>query len=158
MTSQRVARTSAQSLISSDSATSLLTYSRRTNGSSLRQSVTVDATEDKAKDAAALALLGKLLGTGPESSGAGKGLAAGFTTDDREGSSEFSSAVAEVASSAATITDEDLELDFDFGGLSLRQIVWNGPGGLEGDDVARSTQTPEDRMAPPISLSLLLLC
>ncbi|EFX05919.1 garp complex subunit [Grosmannia clavigera kw1407] len=143
VTSQRSARVSAQSLISSDSTTSLLTYSRRMNGSSLRQSVTVDATEDKAKDAAALALLGKLL-----------------AADDEKGSLESS------ATATETITDEDLELDFDFGGLSLRQIVWNGPGGLQGDDVARSTQTPEERkpfLSPSISdevsvVSLLTGC
>ena len=93
VTSQRAGRGSSLSLVSNDSSSSLLTSSRRPNGSALKQSTTAGDN-----GAEALLLLDRILGPLP-----GDG-----TQDERQD---------------ALITEEDLGLDFDFGGLSLRELA-----------------------------------
>ncbi|CAK7198775.1 Vacuolar protein sorting-associated protein 52 [Sporothrix eucalyptigena] len=122
VTSQRPARGSSLSLISNDSTASLLT-SRKQNGSSLRQSTSARPTvgDTKAQDAAALALLGRLIGASPEETSA----------ED----------AAEEDVDEIMITDEDLEGDYDFGGLSLREMAWEGPASQQSQ---HSSRTPGD--------------
>lgn len=149
VTSQRSARNSSMSLLSTDSSTSLLSSSRRPDGSALKQSSTVtvdaarDAAEERAKDAAAVSLLGKLLaidrppGSTPRPS-----------MESRKISSESSSTITAIATEtepAPLITDADLALDFDFGGLSLRQFAWGGLGAAGGDHGdARTLRTAQE--------------
>ncbi len=121
MTSQRPARGSNLSLVSNDSTTSLLA-SRRQNGSSLRQSTSASVLVDnKAQDAAALALLGKLIGVTAADAPAQEG--------------------PEVA---AVITNADLEFEFDFGGLSLRELAWDSPA--VGSDTLHRARSSDERM------------
>ncbi|OAA69035.1 Vps52 / Sac2 family protein [Cordyceps fumosorosea ARSEF 2679] len=93
VTSQRQGqspRGSSLSLISSESSASLLTSSRRPNGSSLKQS-----SAPVAHPTNSIETLEKLLGKAPSSTTAG----------DTE------------------ILDPDFDLDFDFGGLSLKELA-----------------------------------
>lgn len=139
---QRSARASTSSLVSSPgdspsgSTTSLLrSSSLRANGtgagSSLRQSHTVDDGSES------LAALRKILGdeaaaaAAAGASGEGEG---GVNGDgEREGL-------------ATTITEEDLELEVDFGGLSLREfLAREDAAGEEGGGSYRS-QTIEECM------------
>lgn len=88
-------RSSSLSLVSNDSTTSLLASSKRPNGSGLRQSSTVpDAPEP-------LEVLEKLLG--PE----GEGLAD----------------PSKAAANGTDRTPDESDLELDFGGLSLRELV-----------------------------------
>lgn len=86
-------RSSSLSLVSNDSATSLLASSKRPNGSGLKQTSTVPDVADP------LQVLEKILG--PE----GKG----------------SESSAHARSNGNAVDDDDLELDF--GGLSLRDFL-----------------------------------
>ncbi|KAK1755779.1 Sac2 family-domain-containing protein [Echria macrotheca] len=104
-------RGSSLSLASSDSSTSLLASSKRPNGSTLRQSTTVEDAPDPEE------VLSSILGPSP--GGAGLGISQG-----------------------SSITEEDLNLDFDFGDLSLRELA-NSDAGTQGGGAARS-QTIED--------------
>ncbi|KAI6368349.1 hypothetical protein MCOR25_004646 [Pyricularia grisea] len=88
-TSSRSARSSSLSLASSNSSTSLLASARRTNGSALKQTTTVDDGKHAAE------VLQKLLGED-------------LTLEEKL---------------PAPVTEEDLELDFDFGGHSLSELV-----------------------------------
>lgn len=118
---QRSARASTASLVSSDSGstTSLLRSSSYrganggTGGSSLRQTHTVDDGTES------LGVLGRILGDGA---------AAAQATGSGNGSPGAPGA------KGTTITEEDVEGDFDFGGLSLKEFVARGdvsagPGG-----------------------------
>lgn len=111
-------RGSSLSLVSNDSsASSLLASSKRANGSALKQSTTVEDAADPEE------VLTRIFG--PLSDGS------------RDGSLEEESLV--------RITEDDLELEFDFGGLALRELA-------EGDAVERQAadtcrpQTVEDCM------------
>lgn len=145
---QRSARASSASLVSpgdspSASTTSLLRSSsfRAANGngtgagagaaagSSLRQSHTVDDGSES------LAALGKILGAEAVVNGDG---GAGVVSPE--------GVRAPSTSLTTTITEEDLEREFDFGGLSLREFVARGDGvGEEGVGAYRS-QTVEECM------------
>lgn len=116
------ARASTTSLVSSSdsgSTTSLLRGSSSrgaagaAGGSSLRQSHTVDDGSES------LAVLGQILG------------------DDRVAAQGANGPVGEKRS--VTITEEDLEADYDFGGLSLREFVARGEAG----EAARETYRPQ---------------
>jgi hypothetical protein len=91
-------RSSSLSLISNDSTTSLLSSSKRNNGSTLKQSITVPTATDP------LVVLGKLLGSKKSGQDASE-----------------SSAVSGFAS-----TFEETDFDLDFGGLNLQQLVLEG--------------------------------
>ncbi len=117
VTSQRSARGSALSLVSNDSSTSLLASARKPNGSALRQS-TVVATDGREADEVLSQLLGSL--------------------------SADASPVEKRA--VSSITEDDFTLDFDFGGLSLRQLAQAGTG-WDGLDVPHS-QTVEECTCP----------
>ncbi|CAM1511137.1 Fc.00g086500.m01.CDS01 [Cosmosporella sp. VM-42] len=95
VTSQRPGhspRGSTLSLVSNDSTSSLLSSSRKPNGSGLKQTSTIDAGPDS------LEVLGKLLAT--------------ISDDD-----------APPAKRKPLITQEDLDFDADFGGLSLKELA-----------------------------------
>lgn len=135
---QRSARASTASLVSSDSGstTSLLRSSsyRGTNGgpvgSSLRQSHTVDDGSES------LDVLGRILGDRS-------------ATTQENGSRSPGLRVAK----GTTITEEDVDGDFDFGGLSLKEFVARGDvGGGPGGEIHRS-QTVEECMCTPFSVS-----
>ncbi|KAG6041668.1 hypothetical protein E4U41_002942 [Claviceps citrina] len=99
VTSQRPGhspRNSSLSLVSNDSPHSLLAQSRRTNGSAFRQSASTPNVNDS------LETLGRIL-TSSKKAGA----------NDGEGQKTISS----------SITEADLELDVDFGGLSLKEFA-----------------------------------
>ncbi|CAK7566214.1 MAG: Vacuolar protein sorting-associated protein 52 [Sporothrix epigloea] len=104
MTSQRPARGSSLSLISNESTVSLLAP-RKQNGSSLRQSASATPTpiDTKAQDAAALSLLGRLVGTS-----LGQESAKSSEAEERD---------------ELTVTDQDLTGDYNFGELTLRELV-----------------------------------
>ncbi|CAK7231946.1 Vacuolar protein sorting-associated protein 52 [Sporothrix bragantina] len=123
MTSQRPARGSSLSLVSNDSTASLLA-SRKQNGSSLRQSTSATPTpgDTKAQDAAALSLLGRLIGASPSGSPAEE--------KDEEDLGDL------------VITDEDLEGDYDFGGLTLRELASESSAARQSSQ--HSSRTPED--------------
>ncbi|CAK7228527.1 Vacuolar protein sorting-associated protein 52 [Sporothrix curviconia] len=125
MTSQRPARGSSLSLVSNDSTASLLA-SRKQNGSSLRQSTSATPTpgDTKAQDAAALALLGRLIGASSGTS------AAEDREKDEEGQDDL------------VITDEDLEGDYDFGGLALREVA--AANSVARQSSQHSARTPQD--------------
>ncbi|CAK7266365.1 Vacuolar protein sorting-associated protein 52 [Sporothrix epigloea] len=120
MTSQRPARGSSVSLLSNDSTASLL-GPRKQVGSSLRQSTVVTPTpvDTKAQDAAALSLLGRLLGTSP-----------GATDAAEEERDEL------------IITDEDLAGEYDFGGRTLRELVSEAKAARQSN--WHSFRTPDD--------------
>ncbi|KAK3944748.1 Sac2 family-domain-containing protein [Diplogelasinospora grovesii] len=90
---QGTPRGSSLSLVSQDSTASLLASSKRANGTSLRQSTIADNAPDPEE------LLSKILGPLPDDS------------PPKE------------ITSAGSITDDDLDFDFDFGGLSLRELA-----------------------------------
>ncbi|KAG8167566.1 hypothetical protein KVR01_003255 [Diaporthe batatas] len=134
ITSQsRSGRGSETSLVSSNSDTgssvSLLRGSGRPNGgqlgtSSLRQTTTVDDGSES------LSVLGKILGS--------------EVAPDRAESNGAASPVPQLADLfSSTITQEDLEMEFDFGGVSLREFVAQGDNGRPGAGVHRS-QTVEE--------------
>ncbi|KAK0735874.1 Sac2 family-domain-containing protein [Apiosordaria backusii] len=97
-------RGSSLSLVSNDSSSSLLASSRRANGSALRQSTTVDDAPDPEE------VLAQILG--PLS------VDVAPTEQDR----------------STGIREDDLELEFDFGGLSLSELA-------ESDDDADKQET-----------------
>ncbi|KAK4246384.1 Sac2 family-domain-containing protein [Corynascus novoguineensis] len=114
LTSQRPGlspRGSSLSLASSDSSSSLLGASKRTNGSALRQSTTVDTGPDPEE------ILVRILGPLPDTA-----------APEKDGT--------------RPITEEDLELDFDFGGFSLRELATDDTGRLTADTY--KPQTVED--------------
>ncbi|QUC16707.1 uncharacterized protein UV8b_00948 [Ustilaginoidea virens] len=119
VTSQRTGhspRNSSLSLVTSDSSSSLLTCSRRVNGSSLRQTATTANHSDS------LDALEKLLKVLKEAS------------QDSDGKEE---------AQAGSIVEADLELDVDFGGLSLKELVAvEGPD--DGAAVIRQAQAGEE--------------
>lgn len=126
---QRSARASTASLVSSDnsSTTSLLRSSsyRGANGgatgSSLRQSHTVDDGTES------LGVLGRILGDGAiaaQANGSGSPGARG--------------------AKGSTITEEDIEGDFDFDGLSLKEFVARGDTGGDAVGAAHKSQTVEE--------------
>lgn len=111
VTSQRPGhspRNSSLSLVSNDSAHSLLSHPRRTNGLVPRQSVATPNVNDS------LNLLNKILTSQKKE---------GFNGE--EGQNLLSS----------SITEADLELEVDFGGLSLKEVA--------------SSQTPDEIEAAP---------
>lgn len=83
------------SLASNDSSSSLLASSKRTNGSALKQSTTVDDAPDPEE------VLARILGPLPNAT---------TSEDNRIG----------------RITEDDLDFDFDFGGLALRELAKGG--------------------------------
>ncbi|KAK7957133.1 Vps52/Sac2 family protein [Apiospora aurea] len=112
-----VARTSSfQSLasnVSNDSSTSsLLAYSRKANGSALKQSTTAYNGPDPVN------VLQRLLGGEPETPATAK-------------------------RAAESVTEDALDLDFDFGGLSLTELAHAEDYGEDGPGVHR-TQTVEE--------------
>ncbi|KAG6005859.1 hypothetical protein E4U21_007567 [Claviceps maximensis] len=99
VTSQRSGhspRDSSLSLVSNDSSLSLLSQSRRTNGSALRQSVTIPNVNDS------LETLRRVLTSSKE---------AGVNGEESQNSQ------------SSSITENDLDLEVDFGGLSLKELV-----------------------------------
>ncbi|KAH6856759.1 Sac2 family-domain-containing protein [Chaetomium sp. MPI-CAGE-AT-0009] len=123
LTSQRPGlspRGSSLSLASNDSSSSLLGASKRTNGSALKQSTTADNAPDPET------ILASILGPLPDNNTLS-------LEEDRIG----------------RITEDDLALDFDFGGLSLRELAGGG-GGRAATDTDRS-QTVEDCRSPRVS-------
>ncbi|KAH6631650.1 Sac2 family-domain-containing protein [Chaetomium tenue] len=115
LTSQRPGlspRGSSLSLASNDSSSSLLGASKRNNGSALKQSTTADNAPDPET------ILASVLGPLPDN-----------TTPLEE-------------YRAGKITEDDLELDFDFGGLSLRELAEGGGARVLAD--TDRLQTVED--------------
>ncbi|KAI8656655.1 hypothetical protein LRP88_11964 [Fusarium phalaenopsidis] len=84
-------RGSSLSLVSNDSSSSLLSSSRRTNSSNLRQTSTIE--------------------TGPDSLEVLETLLAGFSTDS------------DSATKQKTISQDDIDFEADFGGLSLKELA-----------------------------------
>ncbi|KAJ4228851.1 Vacuolar protein sorting-associated protein 52 [Fusarium solani] len=84
-------RGSSLSLVSNDSSSSLLSSSRRPNGSNLRQTSTIE--------------------TGPDSLEVLETLLAGFSTDS------------DSATKQQTISQDDIDFEADFGGLSLKELA-----------------------------------
>lgn len=132
VTSQsRSGRGSEASLVSSSdtgSSVSLLRGSGRPNGtqlgsSSLKQTITVDDGSES------LSVLGRILGS--------------EVASERAESSGAASPVEDPFSS--TITQDDLDIEFDFGGVSLREFIAQGDDGGPGAGVHRS-QTVEECM------------
>jgi hypothetical protein len=111
-------RSSSLSLASNESTTSLLSLSRKPNGSGLKQSVTV------ADGPNPLEVLEKVLGS------EGKGLG------------KSSKPVVEVTGASNTAQD-DFELELDFGGLSLRDLATGEPPNAKKEHVY-TTQTVEE--------------
>lgn len=123
-------RSSSLSLVSNDSTTSLLSSSRRPNGSGLKQSITaVDAPDP-------LEVLGKLLG----SEGTDKAL--------------LQSTNGDVTPDYAADFDNEAELDFE--GLSLQEIVEKEATNPKGEHV-NTTQTIEECMSNNIFTYTLLI-
>lgn len=113
LTSQRPgisSRGSTLSLLSNDSSSSLLASSKRANGSTLKQSSTVDDAPDPEE------ILARILGPTPDSPVSDEG-------------------------QAWRITDDDLEFDFDFGGLALHELATQE--GAQEEETYKS-QTVED--------------
>lgn len=116
LTSQRTNSTpkgSSLSLVSSDSSSSLLASSRRVNGSGLRQSTTAAVDDHDAEE-----VLEALLGPPPD----------GTAVGDKPRSS---------------ITREDLNLEFDFGGRSLRELALDDGSTTDGESVYRAQSIEE---------------
>lgn len=84
-------RGSSLSLVSNDSSSSLLSSSRRPNGSNLRQTSTIE--------------------TGPDSLEVLETLLAGFSTDS------------DSATKQKAISQDDIDFEADFGGLSLKELA-----------------------------------
>lgn len=147
---QRSARASSSTLVSSNdtgSTTSLLRSAshRGANGgagggSSLRQSHTVDDGSES------LGVLGRILG---EDSSAAEN-----TAVPRSGSASPDS----TGANRSMITEEDIEGDFDFGGLSLKEFVARGHVDDVSSEMYRS-QTVEECTCThfmPFSLSMYI--
>lgn len=140
---QRSARASTASLVSSDnsSTTSLLrssSFRGANGGSSLRQSHTVD------DGTVSLGVLRRILGDDAAAASANGGALPGAG-----------------GANGTTITEEDLEADFDFGGLSLKDFVAGGDLGDEAGAAVHRPQTVEECtcIVPPVSfLDLSLAC
>lgn len=126
-------RSSSLSLVSNDSTTSLLSSSRRPNGSSLKQSNTVVDAPDPLK------VLGKLLDNG-------EGVASPSANGHR-GANGI----------ATSIIEEDDEAEWDFGGLSLQDIVAGEPFDVEDAHVYKSQTIDECTCTTHHSLKLQLL-
>lgn len=141
VTSQsRSGRGSEVSLASSSdtgSSVSLLRGSARPNGgqlgsSSLKQTTTVDDGSES------FSVLGRILGS--------------EVAAEQTHSSDAQSPVAPLEDPfSSTITDEDLDIEFDFGGASLREFIAQGDGRSPGAGVHRS-QTVEECMWFPLLL------
>lgn len=112
-------RTSSLSLASNDSSTSsLLASSRRANGSSLKQTTTAYTGPEP------VLVLNKILGEDiPETNN---------INDENN----------------TTITPDDLELDFDFGGLSLSELALSDDQ-IEKSVAVHGSQTVEECMTDP---------
>ncbi|KAG5931516.1 hypothetical protein E4U53_001727 [Claviceps sorghi] len=119
VTSQRSGlspRNSSPSLESNDSSYSLLSHSRRTNGSALRQSATIPNVNDS------LDTLSRVLASSKE---------AGVDGEESWRAQSIS------------ITEADLELEVDFGGLSLKELALSqAPDDI--DSAARQGRNVED--------------
>ncbi|KAK4204108.1 Sac2 family-domain-containing protein [Triangularia verruculosa] len=113
-------RGSSLSLVSSDSSSSLLASSRRANGSALRQSTTVDDAPDPEE------VLARILGP-------------------------LSVDVAPAEQSSQTgITEDDLGLEFDFGGLSLHELAESDDADqLDTVDTYRPQTVEDCRLSSP---------
>ncbi|EAQ88211.1 hypothetical protein CHGG_04830 [Chaetomium globosum CBS 148.51] len=125
LTSQRPGlspRGSSLSLASNDSSSSLLGASKRSNGSALKQSTTADNAPDPET------ILASILGPLPDNIAP--------LEEDRAG----------------RIAEDDLELDFDFGGLSLRELAEGGGGRVVAD--TDRPQTVEDCRSPRANAAL----
>ena len=129
------------SLVSSSdagSSVSLLRGSARPNGgqlgsSSLKQTTTVDDGSES------LSMLGRILGSD--------------VAPERVDSSGAPSPIPELEDPfSSSITQEDLEIEFDFGGVSLRDFIAQSDDGGSGVGVHRS-QTVEECMWFPLLLS-----
>jgi vacuolar protein sorting-associated protein 52 len=112
-------RSSSLSLISNDSTTSLLSSSRRPNGSGLKQSVTAVNAPDP------LEVLERLLGS--------------------EAKEKASSKSANGPSANKNAVDYDYEAELDFDGLSLREIV-QGQSSNAKEEHVYTSQTIEECM------------
>lgn len=127
LTSQRPGispRGSSLSLASSDSSSSLLAAAKRSNGSALKQSTTIGDSPDPE------AVLARILGPMPDAPAAGGGGADGEGQEDQEDRTR-------------RITEDDLDLEYDFGGLSLRELA-GGVGAHQAAPDAYRPQTVED--------------
>jgi hypothetical protein len=116
LTSQRTGGTpkgSSLSLVSTDSASSLLASSRRVNGSGLKRSTTAADGQDPEE------VLVALLGPTPDGAASGE-------------------------KARGSITEEDIDFDFDFGGQSLRGLALDDSS-PDGESVYR-TQSIEECM------------
>lgn len=111
------------SLVSNDSSTSLLPGSRRLNGSSLRQSSTVPNLADS------LETLERLLRDPCE-----------IDADNEKRKARTTS-----------IVEADLEFDYDFGGLSLKELAASQPP-EDSSAVSRKAQTVEECRSPCLTL------
>lgn len=109
-------RGSTLSLVSNDSTSSLLSSSRKPNGSNLKQSSTIETGPDP------LEVLEKLLGSNSHNKGSSR-------------------------NSDGHITEDDLDFDFDFGGLSLKELAASGTP-ESAPSRARRPQSAEDSMIP----------
>ncbi|TVY29468.1 Vacuolar protein sorting-associated protein [Lachnellula hyalina] len=110
-------RSSSLSLISNDSTTSLLSSSRRPNGSGLKQSATAVNAPDP------LQVLERLLGS--------------------EGKKKVSSKATNGTSTNNNLGDYDYEAELDFDGLSLREIVESQSSNAKEEHVYTSQTTEE---------------
>ncbi|KAI1142114.1 Vps52-domain-containing protein [Hypoxylon sp. FL0543] len=110
-------RSSSLSLASTESsATSLLASSRRANGSTLKESRTIYSGPDPVD------ILNKLLGDEVKNA---------------------ASATRPVADSVSSISAEDLQLDFDFGGLSVRELALSEESAVDSAGVDRPQAAEE---------------
>jgi len=114
---------------STDSTTSLLASSKRANGSGLRQSTIVDEVPDPEE------VLARILGPPP---------AEASITETAETGDDDAGRIA--------ITDDDLNLEFDFGGLSLRELARSASAAGAGD--IYRLQTVEDCTSLPWAFSI----
>lgn len=117
-------RSSSLSLVSNDLTTSLLASSRKPNGSGLRQSSTAPDLPDP------LEVLEKLLG------------------NEARGLADSSKAT----TNGTTNTPSESDLELDFGGLSLQELV---AGNEPEDETAYNAQTIEECMEPGIFVLLI---
>ncbi|KAI0828440.1 Vps52-domain-containing protein [Hypoxylon sp. FL0890] len=110
-------RSSSLSLASTESsASSFLASSRRANGSALKESKTIYSGPDPVD------ILNKLLG------------------DEKR---HAASATRSAADSVSSISAEDLQLDFDFGGLSVRELALSEESAVDDADVYRPQAAEE---------------
>lgn len=118
---------SALSLVSNDSSSSLLASAKKANGSSLRQSSTVDDAPDPEE------VLARILGQFPSSN----------TTQQPE------------AKPASGITEDDLDFDVDFGGLTLTELAGPDVSSRQVDNY--KPQSVQDCTMPPYCSYRVLL-